>query len=135
MSGNYTLNITLVSYLNYNNWCSECSDDELGCCDDYDSTECTGSFRCDTYFEYCLLPVETAITRDRLQCNPVATSTVLTDDGPIDFTQSVVLGLSNPLQLSGTSNTWTVSKVANSGRIVIMTTFSNKKIIVGMGHF
>lgn len=111
MSGNYTLNITLVSYINHNNWCSECSDDELGCCDNYDVRSCVGGNRCDTYFEYCLLPLETAITTDRIWCTPVATSTVLLDDGPIDFTQSVVLGLSNPLQLSGISNAWSVSKI------------------------
>ena len=111
MSGNYILNITLISYINHNNWCSVCSDDELGCCDNYDTRVCTGSLRCDTYFEYCLLPLGTAITTDRIQCNPVAISTVLMNDGPIDFNQSVVLGLSNPLLLSGPSNTWTVSKI------------------------
>ena len=111
VSGNYTLNITLVSYINQNNWCSVCSDDELGCCDNYDARTCIGSNRCDTYFEYCLLPLETAITTDRIRCNPDATSTVLTDDGPIDFTQSVVLGLSNPLLLNGASTMWTVSKI------------------------
>ena len=111
VSGNYTLNITLISYINQNNYCAVCFDDNYGCCDNNDATVCTGSLRCDTYFEYCLLPLETANTRPtrRYQCSPVATSTVLTDDGPIDFSQSVVLGLSNPLLLSKTSSTWTVS--------------------------
>lgn len=33
-----------------------------------------------------------------------------TDDAPIDFSQSSVLGLDNPLTLEGLTDTWNVSK-------------------------
>ena len=113
VNGDYILSITLRSYSNQDNRCAGCRSeniDSYGCCDNWESTSCTGSRMCETYFQYCLLPLETISTaREPVHCRVIAQSTSTENGGTIDFSQSLVLGLSNPLQLSGISNAWMVS--------------------------
>ena len=98
---NYTVMIRSHSFSNPSNRCSQC---QLGCCDNYNSTICTGSDRCDTMFTYCLQPFGSDTP-----CTTRADSGTAFDDRPIDFTQPTVLGLPNPLPLSGTSERWEVN--------------------------
>lgn len=113
----YILNITLQSYSS-NGRCAECREEEdegNGCCDDFESRSCgtagVSSRRCDTYFLYCLLPINTNTAtygRNPVPCTVIAQSESTVNDAPIDFSQSTVLGLSNPLIFSGISSTWEV---------------------------
>jgi hypothetical protein len=68
-----------------------------------------GGERCDSYFIYCLRPlgtVEVGCFNDEAR----ATSLSNRDDGPgIDFSQSRVLGLSNPQSFSGLGDAYEVS--------------------------
>ena len=111
VGGDYILNVTIMSYSS-NGRCSQCNDESLyGCCDDWESTSCGSvgnSRRCDTYFQYCLLDSGTAFNLP-ITCNIRAQSTQATSNGAaIDFSQSTVLGLSNPLTLSGNLPTYPV---------------------------
>ena len=114
MKANYNLSITLNSYTNVNNHCIECRDDGVGCCDDFEGRRCTtpnrGS-RCETYFEYCLLPLNTVSSNGPVSCTVRARSNPGTDDSAINFAQSMVLGLSNPLVLREPSSAWNVRLV------------------------
>ena len=114
MRANYNLSITLNSYTNVNNLCIDCVDQGIGCCDDFAGRRCTtpnrGS-RCDTYFEYCLLPLNTVASNGPVSCIVRARSNPATDDSAINFAQSTVLGLSNPLVLREPSSAWNVSYV------------------------
>ena len=114
MRANYNLSITLNSYTNVNNLCIDCVDQGIGCCDDFAGRRCTtpnrGS-RCDTYFEYCLLPLNTVASNGPVPCTVRARSNPATDDSAINFAQSTVLGLSNPLVLREPSSAWNVSYV------------------------
>ena len=112
MRANYNLSITLSSYTNVNNLCIDCVDEGIGCCDDFAGRRCTtpnrGS-RCETYFEYCLLPLNTIASNGPVPCTVRARSNPATDDSAINFAQSTVLGLSNPLVLREPSSAWNVS--------------------------
>ena len=54
-------------------------------------------------FTYSLQPIGSNTT-----CTPQAVSETAFDDRPIDFTQETVLGLPNPLPLTGVSERWEV---------------------------
>ena len=114
MRANYNLSITVNSYTNVNNLCIECMDEGIGCCDDFESRRCTtlnrGS-RCETYFEYCLLPLNTVASGGPISCTVRARSNPATDDSAINFAQSTVLGLSNPLVFREPSSAWNVSNI------------------------
>ena len=111
VGGDYTLSVTMTSYSS-NGRCSECNDESrYGCCDNWESTSCGSvgsSRRCDTYFQYCLLDPGTAFSLP-ITCNIRAQSPQAnSNDAAIDFSQSTVLGLSNPLILSGDLPTYPV---------------------------
>ena len=100
---NYTVMVRSHSFSNPSNRCFQC---QLGCCDNYNSTTiCAGSDRCDIIFTYYLCPFGSASCTDRAGMR----SGTAFDDRPIDFTQSTVLGLPNPLPLSGASERWEVN--------------------------
>lgn len=81
---------------------------------------CTGTTRCDTLFTYCLQPIGS-----NTLCVPQAVSETAFDDRPIDFTQATVLGLPNPLPLSGVSERWEVREPCVS---------QLRSKIIGHGH-
>ena len=99
--GDYTILVHSHSFSNPSNRCAQC---QFGCCDQFGTTVCTGTDRCDTLFTYCLLPFNSTTL-----CTPQAVSGTAFDDRSIDFTQATVLGLPNPLPLSGVSERWEVS--------------------------
>ena len=106
------LNVTMDSYSS-NDRCATCNGDTLyACCDNWESTSCgssTSTSRCDTYFQYCLLPSGTMFGLP-ITCTILAESTeAATNGAAIDFSRGTVLGLSNPLTLSGTLPDYPVS--------------------------
>ena len=86
-----------------------CCDNDLGL--QSDCPENMVESRCDIYFVYCL--------RSRLDTTPglvqcpdtteAMTSDVNQNDRPLNFSQSKVLGLDNPLIFQGLTENWTVS--------------------------
>ena len=107
VSGNYVLEVKVQSYNNPTNGCVNCHD---VCCDSFTQTTCTGYLRCDNQFTYCLRSHNTpATTRGCQEYTSALRSAVNTDGGGIHFSQPTVLGLPNPLRLTGLTNSWQVS--------------------------
>ena len=97
-------------YKNPSNGCATC---EGGCCDDFYVQTCTGQLRCDNQFFYCLRSHNTpANTTGCRGYTSTLRSTVNTDGGQIHFSQPTVLGLPNPLRLTGLNNSWQVSTLS-----------------------
>ena len=100
--------VRLFGYENPTGRCEECprrfTTLPKRCCDDFDrDSNCDEDDReCDSYFTYCLRPFNT--TFSGCSTYETMTSTVNTDDGPLDFSQSTVLGLHNPFQLQINDN-------------------------------
>ena len=100
--------VRLFGYQNPTGRCEQCPNsfisDPRRCCDDFsrDSNCDEGDRECDSYFTYCLRSNSVG----GMSCTNFErlTSTVNTDDGPLDFSQSTVLGLPNPLQLQINDN-------------------------------
>jgi hypothetical protein len=67
----------------------------------------TTSARCDNVFHYCLRSINTSESND--ECSGGNRSDVNSNDTPLNFSQSTVLGLPNPLPLRGLTTQWTVS--------------------------
>lgn len=111
--GRYLVEVELFGYNNPTQTCQDCRDgpfdDSPGCCDHFDRTNCMGGDRCDSYFFYCLR----TIGSHGRSCSYFGNKTSLAniDDGPIDYNtnQNSVLGLENPLQLQGLTDSYTVS--------------------------
>ena len=97
--------VNVESYNNPTNGCATCHG---GCCDDLNVTTCTGQLRCDNQFTYCLRSHNTSATTGGCQGASLS-SNVNTDGEDIDFSQSTVLGLPNPLTLIGLTSSWQVS--------------------------
>ena len=98
----------------YNNPTNGCEAFNGGCCDRRSVTTCTGQLRCDNQFTYCLRSHNTpATTRDCQGYTSTLRSAVNTDGGLIDFSQSTVLGLPNPIRLTGLTNSWQVSTLSH----------------------
>ena len=107
--------VRLFGYQNPTGRCEQCPNsfisDPRRCCDDFsrDSYCDEGDRECDSYFTYCLKPYGIG----GMGCSNLVeslTSTVNTDDGPLDFSQSTVLGLPNPLQLPINDNILSASQ-------------------------
>ena len=105
LQADYTLFVRVHNFKSPSHKCPVCrsrSSRLLGCCDNFSETsECTGSDRCDNSFQYCLRrlgslpntnPYHTA------SCRPVTVTTSNTDGAELDFNSSILLGRSNPLQ-------------------------------------
>ena len=116
VEGRYLVEVRLNGYNNPTGKCHECTD---GCCDRlvfstdvlYDG--CSGDELCDSYFTYCLRPFgEREVT---LGCSiaemrtTTCTSSINTDDGRLDFSQSTVLNLPNPQNFSGLGDAYKVN--------------------------
>ena len=107
----------MLNYSNPTGRCQGCPQDlsnnvsiVRSCCDagSMFTGPCDDFRGCDSYFIYCLRPLnstaEGGCTKFENQ-----TSTANMEDGPIDFSQSTVLGLANPLLLQGLTDAYTVS--------------------------
>ena len=96
------MEVRLNGYSNPTGSCQDCiRSNGLTCCDTSRVTsDCSDERRCNSYFFYCLRP----FSKVQLGCfsnETRNTSAANTDDGPLDFSQSTVLGLNNPQVLSG----------------------------------
>ena len=115
MQGDYRLLVEISSYDNPTNRCEECGQQaglSQTCCDAMQNSSCTGRAMCDNVFHYCLREPGAAEEFDAEpleDCDPLRTTEVNRDGAVIDFGQSVVLGLPNPLSLTGLSQEWEVS--------------------------
>ena len=112
VEGHYFVEVRLNGYTNPSGKCNskDCFPDahQQTCCDSDDTDKCTNRERCDSYFVYCLRPLGTV----GLGCfddEATAVSHANKDDGHIDFSQSEVLGLSNPQNFPGLGNAYEVS--------------------------
>ena len=112
ISGRYAVEVRLFGYDNPTQKCQDCRDGQFadpGCCDDFQALTCPNTDqRCDSFFFYCLRTLNSQMERN---CSYFGsrTSAVNTDDGALNFSQSVVLGLENPLQLQGLTDAYNVS--------------------------
>ena len=105
--GLYVVEVQLFGYDNPTGRCydqQECiiNDGQHRCCDARRVNDCTAFRRCDSYFIYCLRPLGS----DGVGCSGYRNRTSLVnwdDDNldAVDFSQSIVLGLENPLTLQG----------------------------------
>ena len=68
-----------------------------------------GNRRCDTFFTYCLRPLNTTGFDCGSSSGSEIQSGVNENDAAVNFSQSTVLGLSNPINLPGLTNDWNVS--------------------------
>ena len=69
------------------------------------STTCSDELQCDSFFTYCL-------GREQGGCvsGTQRRSEVNINDGFLDFSQGSVLGLENPIIISGSTDPYTVSE-------------------------
>ena len=105
VEGLYQLEVTIFGYDNPTGRCQECGNNR-GCCDRFGSTSCSGSDRCDSYFNYCLRTLGSTERGCTYFGNQRSESN--TDDRPLNFSQNMVLGLENPTTLRGLTNTYMV---------------------------
>ena len=108
----YVVKVRLNGYTNPSGECQGCDIIiDRTCCDvdlDFTTSGCIGERRCDSYFNYCLR----RIGDKKPDCSPSErrnTSSINSNDGPLNFSQSRVLGLSNPQVLSGLKGAYQVS--------------------------
>ena len=110
VEGLYQLEVTVFDYNNPTGRCQECNspflDGILGCCDNLGSTSCAGRDLCDSSFTYCLRTIGS--TGRGCSYFGIRKSDSNTDDRPLDFSQSRVLGLENSVILQGLTNTYSV---------------------------
>ena len=109
VEGRYLVEVRLNGYTNPT---GRCQGYQTPCCDGF-ATVCSGSNLCDSYFTYCLRPFgdirepPVGCTRSSNEYRNI--SFINTDDRPLDFSQSTVLGLNNPQVLSGLEGPYEVS--------------------------
>ena len=112
VEGRYIVEVRLNGYTNPSGKCNskDCFPDahQQTCCDSDDTDMCMGWERCDSYFEYCLIPLGT-VDLGCFDDDATAKSLTNRDDGYVDFSQSKVLGLSNPQNFSGLRDAYEVS--------------------------
>ena len=106
--GRYLVEVEVFGYNNPTQTCQDCRDGgqfaDPGCCDRHDRSICISNDRCDSFFIYCLRTIGST-GRD---CSYIENqmSLVNQEDLAIDFNESLVLGLNNPLQLQGLTNAY-----------------------------
>ena len=99
------MEVELHGYHNPTGRCRGCLfDGRRGCCDRFRTIDCDGDLQCDSYFVYCL-----AINQGCAPSSQRITSDSNENDGPLDFSSSLVLGLDNPLILEGLEGAYEVS--------------------------
>lgn len=101
----------LFGYSNPTGRCWDCRSrriNERGCCDQFQTSFCNNSHYpeglCDSYFVYCI-----GDKGGRCVPGTKRRSGVNINDRPLDFTQTSVLGLENPIIISGATDSYTVS--------------------------
>ena len=109
------MDVRLFGYNNPTGRCQACAinDDGLHRCCDSQSTFsiCNGNRLCDSFFIYCLRPLNTSsIAEEGCSGFESMTSNVNRNDGPVDFENPTVLGLPNPLLLPGLTEIYMVSE-------------------------
>ena len=115
VEGRYFVEVRLNGYTNPSGKCQDCYWTS-NCCDippevwpiNINTNDCIGERRCDSYFNYCLR----SFGDRELYCSASErrnTSSINSNDGPLNVSQSTVLGLSNPLVLSGLRGAYKVS--------------------------
>ena len=114
VQGRYLLEVRLNGYDNREGKCVDCPRDQSthSCCDDFKRfSNCDRDRLCDSYFIFCLRPFGSE--RKTYDCQTFYNDTRMTsvndDDGPIDFTNEMFLGLENPFLLPGLTEEYGVS--------------------------
>lgn len=113
MKANYIVQVTVYSYSNPRDFCATCTPTGggQGCCD---NPSCSGTGdTCDTTFFYCLRSLSAPQPfMGSSYCSPVnpgiRTISSQMDSNNVDFSQDMVLGLSNPLPIGGIANSYMV---------------------------
>jgi hypothetical protein len=114
VKGLYILQLQLIGYVNPTQQrITGCNINDFQCfgtCCDAGTGACTnGDRRCDTFFTYCLRPLGTTEFGCGSSSGSVIQSDVNENDAAVNFSQSTVLGLTNPINLPGLTNAWNVS--------------------------
>ena len=117
VEGRYIVEVRLNGYANPSGKCNsnDChTESGQTCCDSDDTGKCMGRERCDSYFVYCLRPLG-EVDLGCFENQTRAVSEYNEDDKMtnIDFSQSRVLGLSNPQNLSGLGDGYKVTKLVS----------------------
>ena len=99
----YVIEVHVQSYSNPSN---KAFDQDGDCCDPSSHSACTGAELCDSYFMFCLRPLNTSPTQRGCD-TPNITSEVARNDASINFINSTFLGIANPLLLNA-SGLWQV---------------------------
>ena len=92
--GQYEVEVRVFSYSNPTGRCPGCilrGNNETGCCDTFLVETCEDNLRCDSFFIYCLRPLNSTVEGGCANFE-TKTSNPNLNDGPIDFSQSTVLG-------------------------------------------
>ena len=124
VEGRYFLEVSVHGYSNPTGTCRDCSVDGQrvrGCCDRFRTTDCSGDLLCDSFFTYCVGSDDGGCV-DPLQQR---TSAVNINDGPVNFSQSTVLGLENPLILQGLTHAYRVC-----GRLLLINSACHLRLAV-----
>ena len=107
VDGLYQLEVTVFGYNNPTGRCQDCLEEGIrGCCDNFESTSCSGSSLCDSFFIYCLRTIGSTGRGCSYFGNQISDSNM--EDAPLNFSQSTVLGLENPIVLQGLTSAYTV---------------------------
>ena len=129
VQGRYVLEVRLNGYDNQENSCVDCQPEgrmRFGCCDDHNRNngDCSGNRPCDSYFIFCLRPFGSErVTYDcRTLYNDTKVTSVNNNDGPVDFTDEIVLGLENPFLLPGLTEEYEVSNCSYHFELSSLTT-------------
>ena len=121
VQGRYVLQVRLNGYVGQEGNCIGCplldppgpGRRTRSCCDDHEHfNNCDHDDRqCDIYFIFCLRPFGSQ--RGRYDCqtfyNDTRVTSVNNNDGPVDFTNEMVLDLENPFLLPGLTEKYEVS--------------------------
>lgn len=103
----YLVEVSVFGYNNPTGRCQGCLlNGERGCCDQFNTMSCDGELQCDSFFTYCLGNAEEGGCAAGAQ-RRISDANI--DDEVIDFNQSIVLGLDNPLTLEGVTDRYRVS--------------------------
>ena len=110
-----TVTVFGYNYRLYNNptgRCQSCGDSQ-GCCaaDEFDITSCFGNDYCDSFFTYCLQTIGS--TGSGCTYFGSRTSDNNRNDASLDFSQSMVLDLENPIILQRLTDTYTVMSLVH----------------------
>ena len=106
--------VELFGYSNPSGQCADCpiptgQTTRRSCCDDFVTSICTGSARCDSFFYFCLRTLGDRSTTNGCFYFGSNVTFANTDDAPFDINDiGSVLGLDNPLQLPGLTSDYRV---------------------------